>query len=180
MHHERSPGHTHLEKREVFMKGSILIYKNSRKSNSTYIDALRCDLSWAEFDESDKAGLSPCKKKKQPNSCAYRCWNCYGQRCQHYWCKDENDVLAPFQKALRDRGIHRIRGNCLYGTGRFLVSVFRILSSIFAYGFRWEANHICYPYFHSVHFLIRSCSSLKSTETGLFVLRRISLAARST
>ena len=63
MHHERSPGHTNLEKRKVFMKGSILIYKNSRKSNSTYIDALRCDLSWAEFDESDKAGLSPCKKK---------------------------------------------------------------------------------------------------------------------
>ena len=122
----------------------------------------------------------PHAKKKQPNSCAYRCWNCYGQRCQHYWCKDENDVLAPFQKALRDRGIHRIRGNCLCGTGRFLVSVFRILSSIFAYGFRWEANHICYPYFHSVHFLIRSCSNLKSTETGLFVLRRISLAARST
>ena len=64
MHHERSPDHTHLEKRGVFMKGSILIYKNSCKSNSTYIDALRYDLSWAEFDESDKAGLSPWKKKK--------------------------------------------------------------------------------------------------------------------
>lgn len=127
-----------------------------------------------------KLAFPHAKKKKQPNSCAYRCWNCYGQRCQHYWCKDENDVLAPFQKALRDRGIHRIRGNCLCGTGRFLASVFRILSSIFAYGFRWEANHICYPYFHSVHFLIHSCSNLKSTETGLFVLRRISLAARST
>lgn len=62
MHHERSPDHTHLEKRGVLMKGSILIYKNSCKSNSTYIDALRYDLSWAEFDESDKAGLSPCKK----------------------------------------------------------------------------------------------------------------------
>lgn len=46
------------------MKGLILIYKNSCKLNSMYIDVLCYDFFWVEFDEFDKVGFFLCKKKK--------------------------------------------------------------------------------------------------------------------